>query len=97
MKETSEHYEEEKRQLDIQLKEKIMEKVNEEDMLLAKIESLKADYDFSLEQLSAMKAKYENIKNGELSGQKIINKDDKGKTDCMNYFFIFIYFQLNEI
>ena len=49
---------------------------------MAKIESLQADNDFTKEQLSAMKAKYENIKNGELSSQKLIDKNGE---------FTFIY------
>lgn len=64
LKDTEENYEQEKKELT----SKLSEKSSEENKLMARIESLTAEIDFTKEQLSAMKAKYENIKNGEISG-----------------------------
>lgn len=61
-----------------ELEAKLQEKCSEEKNLLAKVESLKAENDFTKEQLSAIKAKYENIKNGRLSFGAIVGKDLKG-------------------
>ena len=58
LKDVEENFEQEKKELE----NKLLEKTNEENKLLARIESLSAESDFTKEQLSAMKAKYENIK-----------------------------------
>lgn len=58
---------------------KIVEKSSEENKLMARIESITAENDFTKEQLSALKAKYENIKNGEISGLLKPLKDPAGK------------------
>lgn len=57
---------------------KIVEKSSEENKLMARIESMTAENDFTKEQLSALKAKYENIKNGEISGLLKPIKDAAG-------------------
>lgn len=57
---------------------KIVEKSSEENKLMARIESITAENDFTKEQLSALKAKYENIKNGEISGLLKPIKDPAG-------------------
>lgn len=75
-----ENFEQEKKELE----NKLLEKNNDENKLLARIESLTAESDFTKEQLSAMKAKYENIKNGEISGLIKPVKDSSGK---FNRFF----------
>ncbi|CAL4067131.1 unnamed protein product, partial [Meganyctiphanes norvegica] len=59
LKEAEENFEQQKKEFE----NKLEEKTNEENKLLARIECLSADGDFTKEQLSAMKAKYENIKN----------------------------------
>lgn len=68
---------------------KIVEKSSEENKLMARIESVTAENDFTKEQLSALKAKYENIKNGEISGLLKPMKDPAG-----NLFFFLHYFLL---
>ncbi|XP_076028571.1 uncharacterized protein LOC143017701 isoform X2 [Oratosquilla oratoria] len=77
LKETEEKFEQEKKELICKLEEKSSEEIK----LLARIESLSAEGDITKEQLSAMKAKYENIKNGELSG---FLKSDKDAQDLEN-------------
>ncbi|XP_050719181.1 sarcolemmal membrane-associated protein-like isoform X2 [Eriocheir sinensis] len=64
LKDAEENYEQEKKEM----LNKIVEKSSEENKLMARIESITAENDFTKEQLSALKAKYENIKNGEISG-----------------------------
>lgn len=61
---------------------KIVEKSSEENKLMARIESITAENDFTKEQLSALKAKYENIKNGEISGLLKPIKDAPGR-ECL--------------
>lgn len=51
-----------------ELEAKLAERVADEAKLQARLESVTAEGDFTKEQLSALKAKYENIKNGEISG-----------------------------
>lgn len=77
LKDVEENFEQEKKELE----NKLLEKNNDENKLLARIESLTAESDFTKEQLSAMKAKYENIKNGEISGLIKPVKDSSGKFD----------------
>ncbi|XP_047492602.1 sarcolemmal membrane-associated protein-like isoform X2 [Penaeus chinensis] len=74
LKDVEENFEQEKKELE----NKLLEKNNDENKLLARIESLTAESDFTKEQLSAMKAKYENIKNGEISGLIKPVKDSSG-------------------
>ncbi|KAK8745334.1 hypothetical protein OTU49_000135 [Cherax quadricarinatus] len=74
LKDAEENYEQEKKEL----QSKLLEKSSEENKLMARIESITAESDFTKEQLSAMKAKYENIKNGEISGLIKPVKDSSG-------------------
>lgn len=74
LKDSEENYEQEKKEL----QNKLSEKSNEESRLMARIESITAESDFTKEQLSALKAKYENIKNGEISGLIKPVKDSPG-------------------
>lgn len=70
---------------------KIVEKSSEENKLMARIESITAENDFTKEQLSALKAKYENIKNGEISGLLKPLKDPAGKMSCFTYMLHYIF------
>lgn len=83
MKDVEENFEQEKKELE----NKLLEKNNDENKLLARIESLTAESDFTKEQLSAMKAKYENIKNGEISGLIKPVKDSSGKFNSIRQFY----------
>lgn len=74
LKDAEENYEQEKKEM----VNKIVEKSSEENKLMARIESITAENDFTKEQLSALKAKYENIKNGEISGLLKPIKDPTG-------------------
>lgn len=74
LKDAEENYEQEKKEM----VNKIVEKSSEENKLMARIESITAENDFTKEQLSALKAKYENIKNGEISGLLKPLKDPAG-------------------
>ncbi|XP_042227921.1 sarcolemmal membrane-associated protein-like isoform X3 [Homarus americanus] len=74
LKDAEENNEQEKKEL----QSKLSEKSSEENKLMARIESITAESDFTKEQLSAMKAKYENIKNGEISGLIKPLKDSQG-------------------
>ncbi|XP_069167208.1 sarcolemmal membrane-associated protein isoform X4 [Procambarus clarkii] len=74
LKDAEENYEQEKKEL----QNKLSEKSSEENKLMARIESITAESDFTKEQLCAMKAKYENIKNGEISGLIKPVKDSSG-------------------
>ncbi|XP_071551462.1 uncharacterized protein Slmap [Panulirus ornatus] len=74
LKDAEENYEQEKKEL----QNKLFEKSSEESKLMARIESITAESDFTKEQLSALKAKYENIKNGEISGLIKPVKDSPG-------------------
>lgn len=67
---------------------KIVEKSSEENKLMARIESITAENDFTKEQLSALKAKYENIKNGEISGLLKPIKDAAGNV-CLFALYVF--------
>lgn len=83
LKDVEENFEQEKKELE----NKLLEKNNDENKLLARIESLTAESDFTKEQLSAMKAKYENIKNGEISGLIKPVKDSSGKFNSIRQFY----------
>lgn len=61
----------EKKDLEEQMKEQDLEK----EKLLIQVESLKAENDFTKQQLSAIKAQYENIKNGKLNLSSAVEMD----------------------
>ncbi|KAK3860208.1 hypothetical protein Pcinc_033728 [Petrolisthes cinctipes] len=69
-----------------EMEAKLAERVADEAKLQARLESVAAEGDFTKEQLSALKAKYENIKNGEISsggggGSALIRTTTKDLTD----------------
>lgn len=83
LKDAEENYEQEKKEM----QNKIVEKSSEENKLMARIESITAENDFTKEQLSALKAKYENIKNGEISGLLKPIKDTAGNV-CLCILYV---------
>lgn len=97
LKDAEENYEQEKKEM----LNKIVEKSSEENKLMARIESITAENDFTKEQLSALKAKYENIKNGEISGLLKPIKDAAGNVllclICLSLSDFCLFFVLNHI
>ncbi|GFR60253.1 sarcolemmal membrane-associated protein-like [Elysia marginata] len=79
--EESYHNEQEKAdQEKAEISHKLEEMVQQESSLSAKIESLQADNDFTKEQLAAMKAKLESVKEANEDDQKLSELDLNGST-----------------
>ncbi|KAK3792979.1 hypothetical protein RRG08_060672 [Elysia crispata] len=79
--EESHHNEQEKAdQEKAEISHKLEEMVQQETSLSAKIESLQADNDFTKEQLAAMKAKLESVKEANEDDQKLSELDLNGST-----------------